>query len=167
MKIRHPVYSRQIPGFPLSDPKKVLKIQVVLYGLCQSAFKFYTLFMSLLLTLGLSRCEIDHGVFIVEWSSSPDLSVPLPVDGGLLVLYMPLHVDDGLVVTISPLLYQWFLKTLAKHLNIVDLGPCSKFLSIVIIHDCPSRCLWLSSQSYIKELSEEWNLSSCHHLMIC
>jgi hypothetical protein len=42
-KIRHPVYGRQIPGFPLSDPKKVLHILVALYGLRQSAFKLHFL----------------------------------------------------------------------------------------------------------------------------
>lgn len=119
--------------------------------------------MSLLIALGMIRCEIDHGVFIGEWSSPPDSSVSMPADGGLLVLYVPLHVDDGLAITNSPSLYQWFLKILAKRLTIVDLGSCSKFLSIIIIRDRSTRCLWLSSQVYIAELLEEWNLSSCRH----
>ena len=91
------------------------------------------LIMSLLLDLGLVRCEVDHGVFIGEWTSPPDVSIPMP--SSPLVLYVPLHVDDGLAITNSIPLYVWFLKTLSKRLQIVDLGSCSKFLSILIIHD--------------------------------
>ena len=160
-KIQHPIYARQIPGYPLSNPKRVLRILVALYGLRQSAFEFYTLFSSLLLDLGMLRCELDHGVFVGEWMTAPDPSVPMPIDGTSLVLYVPLHVDDGLAITNSSLLYAWFLKTLAKRLLIVDLGHCSKFLSIVIIRDRPNRRLWLSSHVYISELLDEWNLASC------
>jgi hypothetical protein len=50
-----------------------------------------------------------------------------------LKLYVPIHVDDGLAITNSFPLYQWFLFILKKKLLIVDLGECSKFLSIIII----------------------------------
>ena len=160
-KLRHPVYGRQIPGFPLDDPKKVLRILAALYGLRQSSFEFYTLFLSLLIDLGMIRCEVDHGVFVGTWLSPPDSSVSMLPDGRPLVLYVPLHVDDGLGITNSPSLYHWFLSTLAKRLHIVDLGPCSKFLSIVIMRDRPNRRLWLSSHVYVAELLEEWNLTSC------
>ena len=160
-KIRHPVYARQIPGYPLSDSKKVLRILVALYGLRQSSFEFYMLFLSLILALGMVRCEVDHGIFVGEWTSSPDLSVPMPDDGAPLVLYVPVHVDDGLAITNSQPLYAWFLRTLAQRLHIVDLGHCSKFLSILIIRDRHNRRLWLSSHIYVTELLDEWNLSSC------
>ena len=100
---------------------------------------------------------VDHGVFIGEWASGtvPDSLVSIPVDGGPLVLYVLLHVDDGLAITNSPSLYAWFLKVLAKHLLNVDLGHCSKFLSIIIIHDQPNHRLWLSSHVYVSELLDE------------
>jgi hypothetical protein len=114
-----------------------------------------------LLDLGMIRCEVDHGVFIGVWTSSPDPSVPMPVNGRPLVLYVPIHVDDGLGITNSPPLYAWFLSTLSKRLHIVDLGSCSKFLSILILRDRPNRRIWLSSHVYVSELLDEWNLSSC------
>ena len=132
-KLQHPIYTCQIPGYPLPDPKKVLCILVALYGLHQSAFEFHTLFSSLLFSLGMTRCEVDQVVFIGEWASAPDPSVSLPINGHSLVLYVPLHVDNGLVITNSPSLYAWFLRTLAKHLLIVDLGHCSGFLVVVIV----------------------------------
>jgi len=42
------------------------------------------------------------------------------------------------------------------------LGPCSKFLSILIIRDQSKRKLWLSSHIYVSELLDEWHLTSCH-----
>ena len=48
-KIRHPIFARQFPGYTFADSDKVLCIKVALYGLQQSAFKFYSLLMSLLL----------------------------------------------------------------------------------------------------------------------
>ena len=160
-KIRHPLYVHQIPGYPLSNPHKVLHILVALYGLRQSAYEFYMLFLSLLLSLGMVHCDADHGIFFGEWLSPPDPSVTMPIDGSPLVLYMPIHVDDGLAITNSPLLYTWFLRTLANRLMNVDLGCCSKFLSILIIRDCPGHRLWLSSHVYIAELLDEWHLTNC------
>ena len=147
-------------GFCASDSRKVLRILVALYGLCQSAYEFYMLIMSLLLDLGLVRCEVDHGIFIGVWSSPPDLSIPMPTSGPL-VLYVPLHVDDGLAITNSVALYAWFLKTLSQRLHIIDLGECSKFLSILILRDRVHRKLWLSSHLYVADFLDEWNLSSC------
>ena len=86
-------------------------------------------------------------MFIGEWSSPPDPSIVMPSSGPL-VLYVPLHVDDSLGITNSPLLYAWFLKVLLRRLHIIDLGPCSKFLSILIIHDRPQHRIWLSSHVY-------------------
>ena len=118
-----PLYARPFPGFPISTPGMSLKILVALYGLWQSAYKFYILILSLLLDFGMVQCEVDHGVFFGEWTSSPDPSIPMPLDGSPLVLYIPLNVDDGLGITNSPPLYAWFISVLAKRLHIVDLGP--------------------------------------------
>ena len=164
-KIRHPIYCRQIPGFPPLDSKKALRILVALYGLRQSSFEFYSLLSSLLLDLGMTCCAVDRGIFFAEWATAPDPSILMPLDGGRLVLYVPLHVDDGLGITNSQALYDWFLANLSKRLHIVDLGQCSKFLSIVIIRDRPSRRIWLSSHLYVLELLDEWNLSSCRQAL--
>ena len=134
---------------------------MALYGLHQSAYEFYMLFLSLLLSLGMVRCDTDHGIFFGEWLSPPDPSVTMPIDGSPLVLYVPIHVDDGLAITNSPSLYTWFLRTLANRLMIVNLGCCSKFLSILIIHDHPSCHLWLLLHVYIAELLDEWHLTNC------
>ena len=159
-KLCHDLYAHPFSGFETSSLSKVLRILVALYGLRQAAYEFYILLMSLLLECGMIRCEVDHGVFIGEWVSPLDASVTMPSSGSL-VLYVPLHVDDGLTITNSSTLYAWFLKVLSQHLHIVDLGPCSKLLSILIIHDCLNHKLWLSSHVYVSSLLDEWHLASC------
>ena len=62
-KLRHPIYTRLYPGYTRLGHGKVLHILVALYGLRQSAYEFYMLFLELLLDLGMIRCEVDHGVF--------------------------------------------------------------------------------------------------------
>ena len=148
-KLHHNLYARPFPGFPISSSTKVLHILVALYSLCQSAYEFYMLIMSLILGLRMTCCEVDHGVFIGEWSTPPDSSIVMPSTGPL-VLYVPLHVDDGLAVTNSSSLYAWFLKLLSSHLQIFDLGSCSKFLRILIIHDHVNQKIWLSSHLHLR-----------------
>ena len=159
-KLHHPIYAHQFPGYTLVDPTKVLRIMVTLYGLQQSAYKFYMLLMSLLLDLGMIRCEVDHGVFFGEWISPLDSSIAMPAHGSPLVLYVPIHINNGLAITNSQSLYQWFLTTLWRNLPIVDMGNCSKFLSIVIIHDRLHHHLWLSSHIYVIDFLNEWNLTN-------
>ena len=159
-RLRHDVYCRPFSGWPVQSGN-VLKIKAALYGLRQSAYEFYMLFCSLLLGLGMTRCTCDHGVFFGVWMTPPDPDIVMPSDGSPLVLFVPIHVDDGLGVTNSNALYSWFLRSLSHRLHIVDLGPCSKFLSIVIIRDRPARRLWLSSHVYVAELLNDWNMSSC------
>ena len=158
-KLRHDLYARPFPGFETSSPSKVLHILVALYGLRQAAYEFYVLLMSLIVDFGMIRCDVDHGIFFGEWTSPLDPSVTMPPSGSL-VLYVPLHIDDGLAITNSPSLYAWFLTVLSRCLHIVNLGPCSKFLSILIIHDLPNRKLWLLSHIYLSSLLDEWNLAS-------
>ena len=160
-RLQHDVYCHPFSGWPVSHPRKVLRILAALYGLRQSAYEFYMLFFSLLVGLGMSCCECDHGVFFGEWDTPPDPSIAMPPNGSPLVLFVPFHVDDGLGITNLAPLYQWFLKSLSKCLHIVDLGHCSKFLNILIIRDQIHRRLWLSLHLYVSELLMDWNMANC------
>ena len=67
----------------------------------------------------------------------------------------------GLAITNLRPLYDWFLSVLSRRLLIVDVGECSKFLSILIIRDHLHCRLWPSSHVYVSELLDDWNLSAC------
>ena len=105
-KLHHNVYCHPVSGWPMSCPGHVLKIIAALYRPQQLAYEFYMLFFNLLVTIGLSYCSVDYGIFYGEWTSSPDPSIPMPADGSPLFLIVPIHVDNSLGVTNSSLLYK-------------------------------------------------------------
>ena len=160
-KLRTELYCKQIPGHPLDDPKKVLRLLVALYGLRQSAFEFYTLIWKCFTSLGMHRCEVDHAVFSGTWSVPPHPSIPALPSNTPLFAIIPIHVDDGLVICNSLPLYAWIITELQKVLEIIDMGPASLYLGIRITRDRSRRKLWLSQKSYFLDLLHTWNLSNC------
>ena len=52
--LHHDIYCHPFSGWPMEKSGTVLKIQAALYGLHQSAYEFYILLSSLLLSLGIS-----------------------------------------------------------------------------------------------------------------
>lgn len=57
------VYVQQIPGFPLSDPKKVLQLMKALYGLKQSSHEWFKTLCSAMDSIRLESCIVDPAVF--------------------------------------------------------------------------------------------------------
>ncbi|PPR06006.1 hypothetical protein CVT24_004716 [Panaeolus cyanescens] len=74
--------------------------------------------------------DLDHAVFVGEWSSSPDPSVPMPPDGKPLRLIFPIHVDDGVGASSNRPLWSWFIGRLRTVMDIKDLGPVDLFLGL-------------------------------------
>ena len=93
--LSHQVYLKQIQGFSEADLKMVYLALWVIYGLPQSSHEFYCLLHCVLEGIGLSRCEVNHALFYGHFSSSPDPSVPMPLNRTDLIIFMPVHVDDS------------------------------------------------------------------------
>jgi hypothetical protein len=161
-KLSTTIFCKQIPGFPEADSHMVLHLLVALYGLRQSSYEFYMLLLCLVVRLGLSCCEVDHAVFSGRWSSPPDPSISMPLNGSDLILIVPVHVDDGLGVTNSIPLYNWFISELCKDIEVVNMGPVSLYLGICITRDCPNRKLYLYQKAFITDLLDTWNMTNCH-----
>jgi Reverse transcriptase (RNA-dependent DNA polymerase) len=64
VQLPYSIYVKQIPGYPEENPKTVFKLLVTLYGLKQSAYKWYKLLSKIFSSLGLLHCEADHTIFI-------------------------------------------------------------------------------------------------------
>lgn len=160
-KLDHTIFVKQIPGFPKDDPRTVLRLLVALYGLRQSTFEFYNFLFKLLTHLGLTRCEVDHSVFIRRWTSPPHPSISMPTNGDSLLLIVPVHVDDGLAVCNSIQLYRWFIAQLLPDLEIVDMGPVTMYLGNHITRDHAKRKLWISQKPLIVKLLENLDMLNC------
>ena len=160
--LTHQVFLKQIEGFPEADPATVYLALQAIYGLRQFSHEFYSLLCKVLEGIGLMHCEVDHVLFYGCWSTSPDLLIPMPSDGGNLVIFMPVHVDDGLVATNSLPLYIWVLHEMNKQIEVNDLGAASLYLGIWIDRDHPNRRLWLSQKHVITDLLTTYNLLDVH-----
>ncbi|SJL16752.1 uncharacterized protein ARMOST_20281 [Armillaria ostoyae] len=154
------VYIRQIPGFPLPDPKAVLRLKKALYGLKQSSHEWFNVLRDAMMSLGLESCIVDPAVFYGRWTSPPDPSIPMPSNGSALFIIIPVHVDDGLSATNSAPLYDWLIVQLNKRFKINDLGPADVFLGIKIKRDRPNRKLRISQTDYIEELLHSYSMDS-------
>src|SRR5271156_1806337 len=160
-RLQTELYCKQVPGHPLPDPKQVLRVLVAFYGLRQSAFEFYTLLLRCFTSLGLHQCEVDHAVFVGNWTTPPDPSIPALPSGASLFVIIPVHVDDSLFICNSLPLYYWIISELQKSIEIIDMGPASLYLGNHIIRDRSRQNIWLSQRSYCVELLRTWNLSNC------
>ena len=63
-RLPYSIFVQQIPGYPEDNLNTVLHLLVALYGLKQSAYKWYMLLNTTFLDLVLFQCEADHAVFI-------------------------------------------------------------------------------------------------------
>lgn len=98
--------------------------------------------------MGMARCEVDHAVFVGKWSSPPDPSVPMPLNGKPLRLLFPIHVDDGIGACSNTALWTWFISRLRVFLNIKDLGPAALFLGMQVLCDRATWQLWLLQHAF-------------------
>lgn len=154
------VYICQIPGFPLPDPKMVLRLHKALYRLKQSSHEWFKTLLSAMDSIRLESCIVDRAVFYGRWSALPDPSILMPSDSSDLFIIIPIHVDDGLSATNSKLLYAWVMVQLNLHFKVNNLGPVEVFLSIHINRDCLNRKLTISQTEYIADLLQSYSMEN-------
>ncbi len=156
------VYAKQIPGYPLENPKSSQHLLKAIYGLKQSPHEWFREFSSVLIALGLSSCPVDEAVFTGRWSkSNPHPTLPMPKDGSNIFIIIPIRVDDGLAATNSKDLYAWLIDSLNRRFSIKNLGAASMFLGIRIERDRAVRKLWLSQKHFVMDLLATHNMLQC------
>ena len=156
-RLPYDIYAKQIPGYPEADTTTVLRLLVALYGLKQSSHEWYKLLSTILSTLGLTRCEADHAVFMGWWTTPPHASIQLPSSGGPLFLIIPIHVDDGLAISNSLPLYEWFVLEISKSIEFISLGPVinTRYLGQRVVRDRANKTIKLSQSDLILCLLED------------
>ena len=94
----------------------------MLYGLCQSAYEFYTVLWRCFSSIGMHCCKVDHAIISGTWTIPPHASIPaLPLNVPLFVI-IPVYIDNGLIVCNSLLLYDWIISELQKSIEIINMG---------------------------------------------
>lgn len=121
----------------------VLELLVPLYGLRQSARRFYTkLRTELKKRLRMEVCEVDQAVFF-------------RVEGTELIIIVA-HVDDLTIATSSPKLMLEVKSELCKAFEVSDLGALSWILGIKVKRDRINQTISLSQPTYIRTIVEKY-----------
>ncbi|KAL9263001.1 Retrovirus-related Pol polyprotein from transposon RE2-like protein [Drosera capensis] len=118
-QLHETVYMHQPMGFrdPVR-PDHVCLLRKSLYGLKQAPRAWYKRFVDYVFSIGFSHNKSDHSLFIFK--------------NGADMAYLLLYVDDIILITSSDRLRQSLMSLLASEFAMMDLGPLSYFLGIVI-----------------------------------
>ncbi|KAJ1300258.1 hypothetical protein OPQ81_005086 [Rhizoctonia solani] len=140
------IYMEQPEGFKDADGS-VWRLEKALYGLKQAARAFYLRLREVLVSMGFTRCEMDHAVF---WRRE---------DKSLAII--PAHVDDMLVAGTPRAYLEGVKAELAKSLDIVDLGEPRMFVGVEIERDREAGTLKISQRRYIDDILKRFGMEGC------
>ena len=141
-EIDETVYMRMPPG--AGKPNKVVRLNKALYGLRRSPILWQMKFTGVLRNMGFSEV----------------LQEPCVVRRGGVVCFF--YVDD-IVFAYRKKDAEVVANAIAQmrnHFKLNELGELKWFLGIHIFRDRPKRSLWLSQQSYIEKLANEFTAES-------
>ena len=113
------VYIEQPPDFETRNRKDwVMRLLKSLYGLKQGAKNWYDALYRVLLELGFTRTEADHGMFYKEVGKN--------------IIIFAVHVNDGMVTGSSVSLINKFKEDMNAKYKLTDLGTASWLLGVMI-----------------------------------
>ncbi|THH16855.1 hypothetical protein EUX98_g9236 [Antrodiella citrinella] len=135
------IYMRPPRGTQLAGikPGQVLKLQACIYGLKQAGRRWAKKFRSVMTDVGLTRSELDHGVFYRY----------LPNDE-FVVLFI--HVDDMTMIAPSMKHMDALKRKIKDHVEVVDSGEVNWMLGIEIKRDRRKRTISLGQESYVTQI---------------
>nr|AAL75759.1 Putative pol polyprotein [Oryza sativa Japonica Group]AAL91607.1 Putative pol polyprotein [Oryza sativa Japonica Group]AAP51772.1 retrotransposon protein, putative, Ty1-copia subclass [Oryza sativa Japonica Group] len=143
-ELEEEIYMDQPEGFIVPGKEGyVCKLKRSFYGLKQSPRQWYKRFDLFMLSHGFKRSEFDSCVYIKFVNGSP--------------IYL-LYVDDMLIAAKSKEQITTLKKQLSSEFDMKDLGAAKKILGMEITRDRNSGLLFLSQQSYIKNVLQRFNM---------
>jgi hypothetical protein len=136
---------------PDGDKTKVWRLRKAIYGLKQASRMWYQKLDTFLSSVGFTRCNFDHSVYI-KWSKD---------DNGIdTITIVVVYVDDITIAGKSHLVSVLKIQ-LSKEFEMSDLGDISFIIGINVIRDRPNRLIRLSQRQYALDILEKYNMSDC------
>jgi len=137
---------------PRPLPPGLWRLLKSIYGLKQASRVWYCLLRKVLETLGFTRSEFDHALFIFNrtWGSA------------LVHCLLAVHVDDGLAGCNSEEFLSFVKSEINKRFGIKDLGPLKTFLGVQFEREHLAKEIWIHQESYIDSLLIEHHLTDCN-----
>ena len=126
------IYMLQLEGFQVKGMEKLMcRLRKSFCGLKQAQCQWYKKFKSSMVYHGFHKTQVDHCVFVKNYSESDFL---------ILLLY----VDNMLIVGSKTKRIVSLKNALSKSLAIKDLGLAKQILDMKIFRDRKDKKLWLS-----------------------
>ena len=147
-ELEEEIYMKQPEGFEELGPEYVCRLIRSLYGIKQAARVWNKKLHSVLASLGFKRLESDRSVYLYQKDN--------------IRMIVPVHVDDITIASKSQSALDDFVKTLASHFKLRDLGPTELLLGIHITRDRPNRSIALSQRQYIVDMLDRYGLTDCN-----
>jgi len=141
------IYMQQPEGFEVGGPDHVCRLRKSLYGLKQAGRVWNKTLHSVLTSMGFSRVESDHGLYIFIRDD--------------VRMFMPVFVDDITLAGNDSAKIDSIVQELSQHFKLRDLGPTTQLLGMQIHRDRPNRRLCLSQSQHIANLLQEHGLQDC------
>lgn len=138
-----PVYAeRKGPNLPLNA---VLRLKKSIYGLKQASRQWFEKFSSAILSLGFTKINGDHTLFLSTSSR------------GIIILL--LYVDDILIASDTKAAVTWFVSQLRSYFKLRDLSALKYFLGLEIARSASG--ISVCQDKYVLELLTDAGLLGC------
>ena len=133
------IFMKQPPGYAASGlHDKVCRLLKTLYGLKQSGRRWYQCLVEIMKLLGFLQCEVDQAVFYRRKGT------------GLVIVLV--HVNDCTIVATTKFLIENFKITIAKHVEISDLGELHWILGIEVRRERENKKIFFSQRAYLDSI---------------
>jgi hypothetical protein len=138
------IFMKQPPGYPITGLEAKVCHLNTLYGLKQSGRRWYQCLVKIMKSLSFLQCEVDQAVFYRR-------------KGAALVIVL-VHVDDCTIVASSKLRIDNFKMSVAKQVEITDLGELHWILGIEVRRERENKKIFLSQRAYLDSILRRYGL---------
>ena len=142
--VKERILVKQPPGFEYMSSEAVCELNKALYGLKQSSREWYDTLKEFLLSIGYTRLQADHSVFVHR-------------NGVIIAVY----VDDLLIVGPHASDIKGLKESISKRFKIKDLNEVTHYLGVKVVRDRANKTMWLTQTAFIKKLVDDCGLTDC------
>ena len=146
-------YTYQPEGFKIKGKEHmVCKLVRALYGLRQSARRWYLKLRSILIKLGFRQLFTDSCIYILETEDS--------------IIIIAVYVDDLLAIGNHEEKLISFKSNFGKIVKVKDYDQVTRFLGLDIKYDRLNRTMEMSQIEYIERILKEANFEDCKPMKV-
>lgn len=143
--VHEEIWVEQPHEFTDGNPSHACKLNKALYGLKQASHEWYETLYAALKSMGFTRLEHDHCVFINHETKA----------------IIAAYVDDLLFIARNREIIKQLKQELDKRFNFKHLGDLKEYLGMQIIRNRDTQTIQVNQTKYIKQLLKQLGMEHC------